>query len=253
MRHEALVWFFWSPFLALLYKEFKMTAHYSNLINRPDSEAVPIPAESRTTQGQGAYIGFFKRLLDVTLIIIALPIVLPVILILAALAALDGNAPFYTQKRVGLNGRSFTMWKLRTMVPDAEHKLQSYLQTDSDARREWESSQKLKQDPRITVIGKILRKTSLDELPQLWNVLRGDMSLIGPRPMLLEQEALYPGPAYFGMRPGITGNWQISDRNECHFSDRASFDQRYKYSVSFSTDLYILMQTVRVVLRGTGY
>jgi len=230
-----------------------MTAHYSDLIDRPNSEVVPFPSELSAAGKHKAYTGFFKRLADVALIIIALPIVLPVMLVLAILTALDGSAPFYTQKRVGLGGRTFTMWKLRTMVPDAEHMLQSYLQSNTAARREWDTTQKLKQDPRITTIGKILRKTSMDELPQLWNVLRGDMSLIGPRPMLPEQKTLYPGPVYFGMRPGITGLWQISDRNECSFAERASFDQRYRHSVSFSTDLHILAQTVQVVLRGTGY
>lgn len=230
-----------------------MSAHYSDLIDSPDSEVAPFPSELSAVGNENVYAGFFKRFLDVTLIVIALPIVLPVMLILAALAALDGNVPLYTQKRVGLKGRTFIMWKLRTMVPDAEHKLQSYLETDSAARREWQSTQKLKRDPRVTVIGRILRKTSLDELPQLWNVLRGDMSLIGPRPMLPEQEALYPGPTYFGMRPGITGLWQVSDRNKCSFSQRASFDQRYRHGISFSTDLHILARTVRVVLDGTGY
>lgn len=230
-----------------------MTAHYSDLIDRTDSRAVLIPSDLNSAKEHKAYINLFKRLLDVTLIIIALPIILPLMVILAALVALDGGAPFYTQKRVGLKGRMFTIWKLRTMVPDAENMLQSYLETNATARREWNSTQKLKRDPRITTIGRILRKTSMDELPQLWNVILGEMSLIGPRPMLPEQKKLYPGPTYFGMRPGITGLWQISARNECSFSKRASFDQRYRYKVSLLTDLRILMQTVRVVLSGTGY
>lgn len=118
---------------------------------------------------------------------------------------------------------------------------------------EWESTQKLKHDPRITRFGRFLRKSSLDELPQLWNVLKGDMSLVGPRPMLPEQRGLYPGLAYYELRPGLTGTWQVSERNESTFSKRAEFDRGYFESLSFLGDLNVLARTVSVVLRGTGY
>ena len=139
------------------------------------------------------------------------------------------------------------------MVPRADTLLEYHLRKNPEARREWDETQKLKRDPRITRIGCFLRKSSLDELPQLWNVLMGDMSLVGPRPMMVDQEALYPGTAYFELRPGITGLWQISDRNASSFAERAKFDDRYLNSCSLSQDISILLQTTGVVLRGTGY
>jgi len=145
------------------------------------------------------------------------------------------------------------MLKLRTMVPNAEKQLESYLARNAEARLEWNSTQKLKSDPRITRLGKFLRKTSLDELPQLWNVLIGDMSLVGPRPMMPSQRPLYHGLAYYNLRPGITGIWQVSERNESAFSKRAEFDTEYDEILSFRKDLGLLWSTVRVVLKGTGY
>lgn len=198
------------------------------------------------------YRNIFKPVLDVLLVVLTLATSIPVILFLAALVAIDGHNPFYTQMRVGRNGKPFRIWKLRTMVPDAERILQSYLASNPAARLEWDATQKLRNDPRVTRVGRLLRKTSLDELPQLINVLNGTMSLVGPRPMLLEQQALYPGRSYYRLRPGITGSWQVSDRNDCNFVDRAPYDDRYDQSLSFRTDLSILVRTVAVVLRRTG-
>jgi exopolysaccharide production protein ExoY len=193
-----------------------------------------------------------KRFLDVSFVLMALPIVLPVILVLAAVLKITGNSPFFTQERVGLGGRTFRLWKLRTMVPNAEQRLQDFLQSDEAARREWDAYQKLSHDPRITEFGQFLRKSSLDELPQLWNVLTGDMSLVGPRPMMLDQQELYPGSAYYALRPGLTGTWQISDRNQSTFAQRAEFDADYERNLTFFKDLKILLATVGVVLRATG-
>ena len=114
-------------------------------------------------------------------------------------------------------------------------------------------TQKLKNDPRVTKIGQLMRKASLDELPQLWNVLAGEMSLVGPRPMMPEQKNLYPGKAYYSMRPGLTGLWQVSQRNASSFASRADFDTSYAGQLSLRTDLGIIFATVGVVLRGTGY
>jgi lipopolysaccharide/colanic/teichoic acid biosynthesis glycosyltransferase len=139
------------------------------------------------------------------------------------------------------------------MVVDADAQLEAYLAASPEARLEWDHTQKLKNDPRITTVGRIIRKTSLDELPQLWNVLKGDMSLVGPRPMMPEQRALYRGRAYFELRPGITGFWQIGDRNDTSFSARAAYDTRYASNLSLLTDVIVLLLTIRVVLRGTGY
>lgn len=194
-----------------------------------------------------------KRFFDLSAILITLPLWLPMIAILAVLVSLtSGGQPFYRQPRVGQNGRIYTMWKLRSMAKDADAALEAHLQSDPAARAEWDSTQKLKDDPRITSMGRILRKTSLDELPQLFNVLAGDMSLVGPRPMLPEQRPLYHGQAYERLRPGITGFWQVSQRNEGTFVQRVEFDESYWRTVSFVTDLKVLVATVRVVVRGTG-
>ncbi|MFY0624030.1 MAG: sugar transferase [Pelagimonas sp.] len=198
------------------------------------------------------YRTHFKRCLDLALVIIAAVPVLILVAVIALLIAFDGKSPFYVQKRVGRNGRTFNMWKLRSMVPDADHLLTTYLASSPAARIEWDTYQKLSHDPRITRIGALIRKTSIDELPQLWNVLIGDMSLVGPRPMLPEQQKLYPGTAYYAMRPGITGFWQTSVRNESSFSERAAFDAAYLTELSFKTDVKTLFKTVHVVLRGTG-
>jgi lipopolysaccharide/colanic/teichoic acid biosynthesis glycosyltransferase len=132
--------------------------------------------------------------------------------------------------------------------------LESYLAADPAMREEWDRTQKLKNDPRITRVGNFLRKTSLDELPQFLNVFRGEMSVVGPRPMLPEQLPLYDNPApYFDMRPGITGQWQVSDRNENSFAHRSTVDAAYHDSLSLALDLRILVRTVGVVLRRTGY
>ncbi|MGL4236940.1 sugar transferase [Tabrizicola sp.] len=190
--------------------------------------------------------------MDVGFVLLALPIVLPVLLALVGVLKATGHSPFYTQARVGQGGRTFKLWKLRTMVPDADARLQDYLKNDEAARQEWDAFQKLSRDPRITDFGQFLRKSSLDELPQLWNVLVGDMSLVGPRPMMVDQQELYPGVAYFALRPGMTGTWQISDRNQSTFAQRAEFDADYDRNLSLLTDLKILLATVGVVLRATG-
>lgn len=208
--------------------------------------------EPRREIGHRFYATTGKRAIDLAFVLIGGPVVLPLILILAALVSLDGGTAFYLQPRLGRKGRVFRLWKLRSMVPNAETRLASYLESNPEARTEWDLTQKLKCDPRLTAIGRYLRRYSLDELPQLWNVLAGDMSLVGPRPMLPEQRELYPGTAYFELRPGITGLWQISERNNCTFAGRASYDNRYAQSISAGTDLRILLQTVSVVFRGTG-
>lgn len=200
-----------------------------------------------------SYRGFGKRALDVMLVLILSVIVVPVILICAFLVSLDGRSPFYRQRRVGKGGVEFEMWKLRSMVHNADSKLEAYLEKNPEARKEWDSTQKLKADPRITRIGKFMRKCSVDELPQFWNVLKGDMSLVGPRPMLPEQRSMYQGSAYFLLRPGISGYWQISDRNEAEFVSRVAHDTRYNEELCLTTDLWVLAKTAGPVFRGSGY
>ena len=201
----------------------------------------------------GVYRNALKRILDLAgVLLLAIPAII-ILIILAVVIACSGNLPFYSQKRVGKNGRVFRMWKLRSMVPNAEQRLKEFLAENPAARAEWDRTQKLKNDPRITRIGRFIRKSSLDELPQLFNVFNGEMSLVGPRPMMCEQQDLYPGRAYFQLLPGITGFWQISERNETSFAERAYYDTSYHQQLSLVTDLRVLYQTVAVVLRGTGY
>lgn len=207
--------------------------------------------------GQIARSSFYekcgKRLMDLTLIIISFPFLAPVLLLIAVLVKLDGGPIFYSQVRLGRSGQPFCFWKFRTMVVDAEERLDALLREDHAAAHEWAVSQKLRDDPRITQFGTFLRKSSLDELPQLWNVLVGDMSLVGPRPMMPDQRELYPGAHYELMRPGITGLWQVSERNDSTFADRARYDERYYDMLSFRADAGILASTVGAVLKGTGY
>jgi lipopolysaccharide/colanic/teichoic acid biosynthesis glycosyltransferase len=201
----------------------------------------------------GLYRHGLKRLLDLVLVLATLPFWFPIVLVTALLVARDGHNPFYTQARIGRHGRVFRMLKLRSMIPGADAVLESYLRENAAARAEWAATQKLKDDPRVTRIGRFIRKTSLDELPQLVNVLLGDMSLVGPRPMMVCQKSLYPGSRYYEMRPGLTGFWQISNRNHCRFAGRARYDDAYYKAMSLNADLVVMLRTAGVVLRGTGY
>lgn len=212
------------------------------------SEEIPRQLEAR----RGLYRNALKRGLDIVIVLIALPPVLLTLGLLALLIRRDGGPVIYRQERIGRSGRHFSLYKLRSMVPDADQQLAALLASDAAARAEWHKSQKLRHDPRITPVGRLIRKSSLDELPQLLNVLKGDMALVGPRPMLPEQQRLYPGREYYALRPGITGFWQISVRNESSFQERAHWDGAYFRRVSFITDLWVMIRTVRVVLTGTG-
>jgi lipopolysaccharide/colanic/teichoic acid biosynthesis glycosyltransferase len=228
-------------------------AHSSRLAVEDPSLAGGLPITG------GIYRHFCKRAFDVVAVLLAAPFVLPLVLALGLLIRRDGGPAFYHQDRVGRGGRVFRLWKLRSMVPDAERRLGEHLAASPAARAEWDEHQKLKADPRITRVGRLIRKVSLDELPQLWNVLKGDMSLVGPRPMMPEQEALYRrearyrARAYYALRPGVTGFWQIGARNHASFASRAVADVHYEQRLSFATDILVLLATVRVVLRATGY
>jgi lipopolysaccharide/colanic/teichoic acid biosynthesis glycosyltransferase len=222
------------------------------------SAAVSLSAEisgydqpSPVAQG-GIYRNGLKRALDVLLVLLSLPITLPVILVAAAVVAMQGGHPFYSQPRLGLNGRVFRMWKLRSMEVDADRKLEEHLARDPALRAEWDAHQKLSRDPRVTKVGEFLRKSSIDELPQIWNILWGEMSIVGPRPMMPDQRRLYPGDAYFRMRPGLTGLWQVTARNESVFAFRAACDAGYERRLSLGLDLKVILSTFRVVFRCTG-
>jgi len=215
-----------------------------------------VPEKRFAPVWQRPYRRFLKRSIDLLVVLFAAPMVVPVILLLALLIARDRGPVFFCQERIGRGGRVFRIWKLRSMVVDAEKRLQEHLADDPAADAEWTANQKLKCDPRITPIGRLIRKSSLDELPQLWNVLKGEMSLVGPRPMLPVQIELYPEGDlrhYCELRPGLTGLWQISARNTSTFVGRAAFDRKYAVQLSLLTDMVVLMQTVPVIVRGTGY
>lgn len=214
-------------------------------------EAQVISSSQHRPRGRTAYRAI-KRCIDMAVALIAIPLLLPLMGFVAALVRLDGGPALYSQDRIGEGGRIFRLWKFRSMVPDAEAALQVYLAADPQRRSEWDHAQKLCNDPRVTRIGRFLRKYSVDELPQLWNILVGDMSLVGPRPMFESQRELYPAQPYHGMRPGLTGLWQISRRNAGSFAERAVFDETYARSICLRTDLGIILRTVRIVFLGTG-
>lgn len=213
----------------------------------------PTPVDGGRAEAEREfYRRYGKRALDLTLVLAFAPIVLVVVAILALIVACDGHNPFYSQARVGRKGRLFRIWKLRTMVVDADARLAQHLASDPQAALEWQATQKLRSDPRITPFGQLLRRSSLDELPQLLNVLTGEMSLVGPRPMTPDQRSIYPGHEYYELAPGLTGLWQVSERNFTTFEARARYDAAYQQQLSLGTDLQTLSRTVGVVLKCTG-
>ncbi len=197
-----------------------------------------------------------KRAFDLAVILALAPIWAPVVGLLAALVwAGDRANPFYGQERIGRFGATFRAWKLRTMVPDAEAVLSRALDADEALRLEWETTFKLERDPRITAVGRLLRRTSLDELPQLWNVLSGDMSLVGPRPLPRYHHDDLPERVRElreRVRPGITGLWQVSGRSDAGNVGMERWDPYYVRNWSLWLDAVILVRTVRVVVRGSG-
>lgn len=222
-----------------------------------DNDGLRVPRakfvhDMQTTEPARLYVNGGKRVLDTTLILLALPFLLPILLVVTMVVMLDGGSPLYSQMRLGRGWQRFRLYKFRTMRPDSDALLAAHLAADPHARAEWDLNQKLRDDPRITRAGRFLRKTSLDELPQLLNVLLGQMSLVGPRPMMLEQRVLYPGAYYAAHRPGLTGLWQISARNGSTFAARAIYDERYYREVGLKLDMATILATFRVVARCTG-
>ncbi|MDI6693928.1 MAG: undecaprenyl-phosphate galactose phosphotransferase WbaP [Anaerolineales bacterium] len=197
----------------------------------------------------------FKRLMDLIASALGLLVLAPFFVIVALLIRLDSpGGVFYRQWRLGKGGRPFQLLKFRTMHLNADQLLQTYLEKDPLLKQEWDAYQKLKHDPRITRMGRLLRRFSLDEFPQLWNVLKGEMSLVGPRPIMLNQVELY-GPRlehYQRVLPGITGIWQVSGRNHHSFQKRAEFDVQYVMNWSVWLDIYLVIRTLWVVLRADG-
>lgn len=198
---------------------------------------------------------YFKRTIDLIGSIFGILFLSPFIGLLALLIVLDSEgSPIYQQIRVGKEGRRFKFYKLRTMYDNADQLLDEHLNRDPAMREEWEQYQKLARDPRVTRVGRILRSLSLDELPQLYNVLIGDMSLVGPRPFFPQQEDCYGDRItyYRRVRPGLTGMWQISGRNEKTFYERTFLDEYYVRNWSIWLDIYILARTIPTVLFHRG-
>ena len=196
-----------------------------------------------------------KRTLDVLVALLGIILLLPIWLTIALAIRLTSPGPaVFTQPRVGQGGKVFTVRKFRTMLVDADDILTEILRNDPAMRDKYATFHKLREDPRVTGIGRLLRRTSLDEIPQLWNVLVGDMSLVGPRPYLpreiCEMNSLESG--LLECRPGLTGLWQISGRNDLSFDERLVIDLTYAGSWSLSLDAKILLKTVPVVLTGSG-
>ena len=198
---------------------------------------------------------WLKRMFDVVFALLLAFVALPLGLLIAGAIVLESRGPvLFAHTRIGRRNRRFRLWKFRSMVSNADEVLQAYLDQHPGYALEWRLAHKLRNDPRVTRVGRFLRKTSLDELPQLWNVLRGDMSMVGPRPIVCEEVAKY-GPAfalYSQVLPGLTGLWQVSGRNDTHYHRRVELDSHYIRHWAPWLDGMILLQTVRVVLRGHG-
>lgn len=197
-----------------------------------------------------------KRIFDYVLSLIILPFILPLFLFIFILIKATSKGPaVFSQERIGKDGKIFKCYKFRTMYQDAELRLKEILEKDEEAKREWETSFKLKEDPRVTRIGKLLRKTSIDELPQIINVLKGEMSLVGPRPVTKEELERYykeEKKFYFLVPPGITGLWQVSGRSNTTYEQRVAVDAWYVKNWNLWLDIVILLKTIKVALKGEG-
>ncbi len=220
-----------------------------------DGKGFAVVDDASFNKDEGFYARVGKRVFDILFVLAISPLLIPLIGLLAFLVRRDGGSAFYSQPRIGRNGETFRFFKLRSMVVDGDARLARYLEDNPDQREIWARTQKLDNDPRVTRLGRILRKTSLDELPQFLNVLIGDMSVVGPRPFLPDQDARYRvagGRGYYDLRPGVTGLWQVGSRNRTSFEGRVSFDEAYRSHFTLGMDLRIILSTFSVVLRSTG-
>jgi Undecaprenyl-phosphate galactose phosphotransferase WbaP len=227
--------------------------------------AKPARASQRTTThaGNEQFAGprrlfryrVIKRALDIALILLFSPLLLLLISLIAAAVRLSSEGPiFFSHRRIQKHGAFFTMWKFRTMCVNSAEVLETYLAADPSARVEWRKTHKLKSDPRVTRVGVFLRKTSLDELPQLWNVFTGTMSLVGPRPIVAAEVEKYGVffADYCLVKPGITGLWQVSGRSSCTYDERVQLDRQYARNWSLGRDVIILFKTLSAVLNQDG-
>ncbi|MBD3878134.1 MAG: undecaprenyl-phosphate galactose phosphotransferase WbaP [Quinella sp. 1Q5] len=222
--------------LSLLFSEKILMLNLRNNLSRP-------------------YNRIIKRIFDLTLTIVGGLMISPILLAIALAVAIDNRGHvIFAHRRVGAAGKKFPCYKFQTMIPDAEAKLKEYLAENPEARREWEETFKLTHDPRVTKLGNFLRRTSLDELPQLWNVIRGEMSLVGPRPIVQAEVVRYGKNIreYYMVLPGITGMWQVSGRSDTTYPERVAMDTWYVRNWSVWIDLMYLFKTVKAVFKGKG-
>lgn len=210
-----------------------------------------VPTSLRNPSGFG---NLFKSAIDRCAALAGLILLSPLFAVLAYKVRKDGGPAFYAQKRVGQNGREFRCWKFRSMIVNAEAALEKHLSENPRAREEWDREFKLKDDPRITPVGHFLRRSSLDEIPQLYNVLIGEMSLVGPRPVVAAEIPYYGDKKahYLSVKPGLTGLWQVSGRNDVSYEERVALDAYYVENQSFWGDVVIIFKTIYVVLARKG-
>jgi undecaprenyl-phosphate galactose phosphotransferase len=198
----------------------------------------------------------FKRIFDILFSFIALTLCFPLFLLIAIAIRLNSKGPvIYSHERIGRGGKPFCCYKFRTMYPDADDRLKELLSSDSAFHEEWKTHRKLKKDPRITPIGKFLRKTSLDEFMQFWNVFRGDLSIVGPRPVVREEVTDYLGEKavkILSVRPGLTCIWQVSGRSDTSYPHRIKLDEQYVDNHSFLLDLRLIAKTIPSMIASRG-
>lgn len=229
-------------------------AYFDGQGHLPELGPLPSHAASADEGETSFYRARGKRLFDLTLGSLMLLAAAPVILFLAAIVALDGGKPLFAHKRIGKGGKPFKCLKIRSMRLDAEAQLQAILATDPAAAAEWAEGAKLTNDPRVTQMGAFLRRSSLDELPQLINVVKGEMSLVGPRPVIAEELPRYGRSvaSYYAVKPGLTGPWQVDGRNAINYDGRVALDVAYARSHDFQGDLGIVFRTGLAMLKLTG-
>lgn len=221
-------------------------------ITRADADIVPPTDAGRWRPSARPIGGFAKRAADVIISLSALILLSPLLLMVALLIwATMGRPVLFSHRRLGLHGRPFDCLKFRTMVSDADAALRLHLISNPEASQEWKTCQKLRRDPRVTRLGRLLRRSSIDELPQLFNVLMGHMSCVGPRPIVDDEVARYGDywKDYIVARPGLTGPWQVSGRNRLTYARRVALDRHYVRRWSMSRDAWLLIQTIPAVMR----
>lgn len=210
--------------------------------------AIPSPAR-RYTYSVG------KRALDVTLVLLSAPLTVPICLVLAVCVVLTSPGPiFFSHRRIGKGGIFFSMWKFRTMCVNSAEVLEQHLAAHPEERDEWARNHKLRNDPRVTPLGRFMRRNSLDELPQLWNVLTGRMSIVGPRPIVAAEAERYASDFgyYLAVKPGLAGLWQASGRSTLTYAERVALDRRYVETWSLAGDVNLIFRTVTKIVNADG-